>query len=371
MNTDNSSASGITVRRCFAGLLKLLRVLALITLSLFLILLLLPLLQVPLKQIPQIPQIQQIASDRIDASAKRAVAATATILLLDALVSAIQSAEFGASFGVSGSVQPGELLDPINDMLEFITKIMFFALLSLLIQKALLLAGIKMSLSWSIGILVSLWLLLACIHKWGCHRYNFIATYLYPLLVRISKIALMIVLLPTIIMPGAVLISTNASQYIAGDIYDASEKSLQSYDLESFTSVVEEEPVAEIEKETTGVVAEELESGVLEEDGDTGASWWNKSWRKSRDIVTNVWRKSHDVVTNVRDTIKNPIPNVVAKLKSTISANVDKVKNFSRAIFELLIDFLIIFLFESFIFPLLFLVLTYICWKPLVRWMLK
>ena len=54
---------------------------------------------------------------------------------INGVISVIQSAEIG---GVIGSVHPGELLDPINDLIERFSSVMAWSLSSLVLQKVLL-----------------------------------------------------------------------------------------------------------------------------------------------------------------------------------------------------------------------------------------
>ena len=54
---------------------------------------------------------------------------------INGVISLIQSAEIGA---IVGSVHPGELLDPINDLIERFSSVMAWSLSSLVLQKILL-----------------------------------------------------------------------------------------------------------------------------------------------------------------------------------------------------------------------------------------
>lgn len=73
-------------------------------------------------------------------SITRAAVTYATARGLNALVSMIQSSNISAGIGiVSGSMSIGELLDPINDMLERFSSVMTLVLASLAAQKVLLL----------------------------------------------------------------------------------------------------------------------------------------------------------------------------------------------------------------------------------------
>jgi hypothetical protein len=70
---------------------------------------------------------------------KAAALTYATARGLNALVSMLQSSEIEVGVVVSGSITVGELLDPLNDMIERFSTIMTWVLASLAAQKVLLL----------------------------------------------------------------------------------------------------------------------------------------------------------------------------------------------------------------------------------------
>jgi hypothetical protein len=80
--------------------------------------------------------------DYTDTALRNAALTYATARGLNALVSMMQSSEIEAGVGVvSGSITVGELLDPVNDMLERFSTVMTWALASLAAQKVLLLVA--------------------------------------------------------------------------------------------------------------------------------------------------------------------------------------------------------------------------------------
>jgi hypothetical protein len=72
-------------------------------------------------------------------SIKNAALTYATARGINALVSMLQSSEVEAGVIVSGSITIGELLDPLNDMIERFSTVMTWVLASLAAQKVLLL----------------------------------------------------------------------------------------------------------------------------------------------------------------------------------------------------------------------------------------
>jgi len=78
--------------------------------------------------------------DYTDEALKNAALTYATARGINALVSMMQSSQVAAGVGVvSGSITIGELLDPLNDMIERFSTVMTWVLASLAAQKVLLL----------------------------------------------------------------------------------------------------------------------------------------------------------------------------------------------------------------------------------------
>lgn len=73
----------------------------------------------------------------VDGAIKQALFAYASARTLNAGISTLQSAEFGAGVGVNASLHPFEALDPVNDMVEDFATAMKYAIGSLMTQKLL------------------------------------------------------------------------------------------------------------------------------------------------------------------------------------------------------------------------------------------
>lgn len=86
-----------------------------------------------------LPALDAAAEARIDASLKRALAAFAIARGIDAVISAAQGTELALQpAGVGLTLSPGELLDPVNDLVERFSGIMLLASASLGLQKLML-----------------------------------------------------------------------------------------------------------------------------------------------------------------------------------------------------------------------------------------
>jgi hypothetical protein len=85
------------------------------------------------------PAIDRFAGEQVDSALTRALVAFALARGLDGVISVAQSAELAIQpAGIGVSLHPGELLDPINDLVESFSSVMLFAAASLGLQKLLL-----------------------------------------------------------------------------------------------------------------------------------------------------------------------------------------------------------------------------------------
>ncbi|MEN9418189.1 MAG: hypothetical protein RI988_1809 [Pseudomonadota bacterium] len=98
-----------------------------------------------------LPAIQDMASHVVDASLKKALIVFAALRGLNGLVSVAQGTEVQGGVLVEVSVAVGQVLDPINDLLEQASTVMMWATVSLGIQKAILV----LSGHWFISALIS------------------------------------------------------------------------------------------------------------------------------------------------------------------------------------------------------------------------
>lgn len=81
------------------------------------------------------------AEERVDAMLGRALVTFATARALDGVISVLQSGQVGAQVGVGMSIQPGELLDPVNDLVEQFSDVMLAVTVALGVHKVLLSIG--------------------------------------------------------------------------------------------------------------------------------------------------------------------------------------------------------------------------------------
>jgi hypothetical protein len=98
------------------------------------------------------PPIQQVANEQVDAGLKRAVVSFASARALNAAISVLQGTSVSAQpLGVGVTFTLGEVLDPINDLVERFSEWMLIASVAFGVQKMLLLIGSH----WAVSALVS------------------------------------------------------------------------------------------------------------------------------------------------------------------------------------------------------------------------
>ena len=86
-----------------------------------------------------LPVTDNVGKEHVDAAFKRALAAAAIARGLNGVISVAQGTELGIQpAGIGVSFSPGEILDPVNDLIERFSWIMLLATSSLGVQKVLL-----------------------------------------------------------------------------------------------------------------------------------------------------------------------------------------------------------------------------------------
>lgn len=99
-----------------------------------------------------LPAIQNMANSQVDAGLKRALITFASARALNAVISVVQGTEFSVQpLGVGLTLTLGQVLDPINDLVEQFSSLMLVASVAFGIQKMLLIVGAH----WLISALVT------------------------------------------------------------------------------------------------------------------------------------------------------------------------------------------------------------------------
>lgn len=94
-----------------------------------------------------------LGEERLDDASNRAIAAFAVARTLNAVISVIQEMQVGVSLGISTTLQPGQILDPLNDLIE---RFSTAALIAATLLWALKLLGHFLILPWIPALLLLL-----------------------------------------------------------------------------------------------------------------------------------------------------------------------------------------------------------------------
>nr|WP_295083137.1 hypothetical protein [uncultured Roseateles sp.] len=160
-----------------------------------------------------LPQLDGLAKEQVDAGLKRALISFATARTLNGVVSTLQETTLSFQpMGVGLTTAPGQVLDPINDLIEQFSGLMLGATVSFGIQKALLAIGAH-SLVKS---LVSLALLAAAV----------VVALRWPL-PRLARVFLIALLLTRFAVPLTVLGSDAVFNTFLKDDYQSSQQGLE------------------------------------------------------------------------------------------------------------------------------------------------
>ncbi|MBR0567127.1 hypothetical protein J5J83_13470 [Azoarcus sp. L1K30] len=105
--------------------------------------------------------VTELATASVDAGLKRAVISFATARALNGAISVLQGTELAVQpVGVGVSLSVGEILDPINDLVESLSSVMLTASVAFGIQKLLLVMGSNWTVSAFVTGVALLWVIL-------------------------------------------------------------------------------------------------------------------------------------------------------------------------------------------------------------------
>ncbi|MFZ1293000.1 MAG: hypothetical protein WAR81_02240 [Pseudomonadales bacterium] len=124
------------------------------------------------------------AMSQVDAGMKRALVSFAGARALNAAISLAQGTEFSAGFGAHITFSVGEVLDPVNDLVESFSNLMLLASVAFGIQKVLLMIGQDALVKWLLTGVVAAWT--AC-YLMAKQRYRWLdVTLILMLMVRFA-----------------------------------------------------------------------------------------------------------------------------------------------------------------------------------------
>ncbi len=111
----------------------------------------------------------------VDAGLSRALITFASARGLNGVISVVQGTEFNVGVGAGATFAVGEILDPVNDLIEQFSDLMLLATVSFGIQEVLLAIGGHAFLKIVLTLLLVAW---AVIHRLGLYRPAWLASLL-------------------------------------------------------------------------------------------------------------------------------------------------------------------------------------------------
>jgi len=254
------------------------------------------------------PSIDAQGSDSVEAAFKRALVTWALARGLNGVVSVAQGTEVAIQpAGVGVNFAPGEILDPVNDLIERFSWIMMLAASSLGVQKVLL----SMS-SWH-GLVLALSLAAGCalVAQWVFKR---------PQVAFVASRIFLFLLLLRFMMPGIAL----ANQWVYDTFLDA------DYQSASEELATAQEQISELNQ-----VSRDERAGDENEEG-------------------SALSRAREIVRRIGDSV-------------SIEKRMDDYQVAAERISEGTIRLLVVFLMQTVVFPLVFLFVVFGLIKRVVR----
>jgi hypothetical protein len=117
------------------------------------------------------PAFDTEANAKVDAGLQRAIATYATARLLNGIISVAQGTQIAAApAGIGMTLSPGEILDPLNDLVEQFSEVMLVAIVAFGVEKMLLAIGASWAISLILSVVAGLWAFLylfgASVPRW-------------------------------------------------------------------------------------------------------------------------------------------------------------------------------------------------------------
>lgn len=280
-----------------------------------------------------LPITDHIADADVDKGFNRALASFAIAKGLNMVISVLQSTQFSAQpLGFGIAMSPGELLDPINDLVEQFSNVMLLATVAFGIQKVLIAIGghalVKTLLS-AFGIAAA----------WLVYKDRPVPHWL--------KNALILIVLVRLAVPAATVISNGAYQIFLEPQYEAStaalnESSLQLEALKSSTqqplssvSEPEEAPQPEAAPQPDTVEVEPQAAAPAK------ASWWSKA---------------KTTFLNVKTTISNAVHarpfDFIERVNTKIHGMSQRIQELGEQLTRNIVNQIVVFLLQTLVFPI-------------------
>ena len=157
------------------------------------------------------------ATRDVEAGLKRALISFATARALNAVISVAQGTEITLQIGVGATLAPGQVLDPVNDLVEQFSTLMLGASISFGVQRALIAIGGHASVSLLLTLVVL---------AWGWTQWR--GATAHPLASRLASRALLALLLLRFAVPLVAIGNEAAFRWFLAEDYAAGQAAIEN-----------------------------------------------------------------------------------------------------------------------------------------------
>lgn len=278
------------------------------------------------------PPIVKVADGYIDEGLKRSLISFASARVLNGVISVLQGTALDIQplgFGVTLAV--GEILDPVNDLVESFSTIMLTASVAFGIQKLLLAIGANWTVSAALTMIASVWAILFLVNRSPQWLFRLVGVLLF---IRF-------------VMPVATIGSAKLFEGFSADAYAASQAGLDrtTNELKVLVPAVESAGTSSDQRETSNVAPSRVEVSPSRE-----------SSLISR--TRAAWQGVNDAAVTIVESAKDPFGAMRQKADS-LKRKYEDIKKSAESAVERMITLIVIFLMQTVIVPIVLLLCLY------------
>jgi len=282
------------------------------------------------------------ALSQVDAGFKRALASFAVARALNAVISVAQETQVSVQVGVGATFAPGQVLDPVNDLVEQFGDLMLAASVAFGIMHVLIQIGSFWFFSLMLTVSAFAWMWL----RWG--------TGSAPVWLLKFVIVLLFVRFS---IPVVTVGSDLAFKQFMADDYSQSQSAiqtssskLQKNSVGKDTVDAEPAPTAKPQEPTPEITQQDIEEGSVDQAT-------NQAQEPSQE-QGGIWNGLKTFTKAMVDKA-NGIPQAMSKAKQKFESKIEKLKETADQLVEHIINIMVIFVLQTIVIPIGLLWLMY------------
>lgn len=280
--------------------------------------------------------LEMAAESQIDAGFKRALASYAIARTLNAVISVAQGTQLSIEpGGVGVNLAPGQILEPVNNLVKQFSDLMLAALVAFGVMKISLDIGSYWLISLTLSGVASGWVWM----RWhGRNPTPLLSKILYMLLVLRFAVPVMTV--------GSDFVFR---QFLAGhyaesqNAIEAGSGQLETLNIQDDAAGSKMAPVAEGVSSTIQVPAP---ATVAEINDDANPGFMNRTWN----IMASMKAKAGEKLGQIGQTIKQNMD---------VHSRIEKIKNLATSLVQHIVNVIVVFILQTLVMPLIFIWLFY------------